>query len=245
MANGGWGVAAGGLLLAVGVAFAGHQLGQSLIDRERAARVVTVKGLAERAVEADVAFWRIPFRGEGADGSAALTAAERARETVAAFAVDGGLAPDAVSAEPYTLRIERMFVNTPQGQQERVRYIAVGAVRIRTERVAEVAALTAETNALLDAGVLLGENDYAEAVRPEFLFTGLNAIKPAMLAEATQAARASARQFAEDSGAAVGAIASANQGVIQILPRDGRFDERTERYKIVRVVSTVAYYLED
>ncbi len=41
----------------------------------------------------------------------------------------------------------------------------------------------------------------------------------------------------------MGDIASADQGVIQILPRDGQYEQRLERNKIVRVVSTVRYYL--
>ena len=116
---------------------------------------------------------------------------------------------------------------------------------MRTEKVDAIQALVGETQRLLDAGVLLGDNDYAEATRPAYLFTGLNQIKPALIREATENARASAQQFADDSGSRVGAIASANQGVIQILPRDGEFDERAERLKTVRVVSTVRYFLEN
>ncbi|MEL6316525.1 MAG: SIMPL domain-containing protein [Pseudomonadota bacterium] len=244
MAVGGWGAAVGGAAIAAGVAFAGLMVGESLVEMRRADRVVTVKGLAERPVEADVASWRIPFRAEGADAARAIAGAEAARAAVDAFARAGGMADEEVSTEPYSLRVERVVINTPTGQQERARYVAVSAIRVRTDKVAALAALTGETKALLDAGVLLGDNDYAEASKAEYLFTGLNAIKPDLIAEATRAARASAAQFAEDSGARVGEIARANQGVIQILPRDGGFNERQERQKIVRVVSTVSFRLE-
>lgn len=236
-----WGPALGGIALAAGVAFGAVELGQSLVDMRRADRVVTVKGLAEMPVSADLAAWRIPYRGVALDRAAAVREAARARDAVRAFARGGGLTPDEISNEPTTLRIERSFVNN----QEVTRFVAVGAVRLRTANVAQVVALTRETEALLDAGVLLGESDYGETVRAEYLFTGLNAIKPGLIADATAAARASAEQFAEDSGATVGAIASANQGVIQILPRETGFDERSEPEKLVRVVSTIKYYLDD
>ncbi|MEM9726168.1 MAG: SIMPL domain-containing protein [Pseudomonadota bacterium] len=236
-----WGAAIGGIAVALGVGFAGVQVGASFVESKRAGRTVVVKGLAEREVEADVASWRVPFRGVAANTDAALATAERARAAVLAFARAGGIEEASLSSEPYVLRIERNFINGV----ERTRFVAVGAVRIRTTDVAAVADLASETQTLLDQGVLLGENDFGEALKPIYLFTGLNEIKPDLIAEATKAARTSADQFAADSGATLGAIARANQGVIRILPRDGDFDERAERNKIVRVVSTVSYYLED
>ena len=66
-------------------------------------------------------------------------------------------------------------------------------------------------------------------------------------AEATKAAREAAQQFAKDSGSRLGSIASAEQGVVQILPRDGGEDylEREEADKKIRVVARVRYYLDD
>lgn len=240
-----WGQAIGGLAIAAAIAFGGVTLGSSLIDMQRAGRIVTVKGLAEREVEANIASWRIPYRGVGADSAAALAQAGRGQQAIIGFLEAGGLAADEVSTEPYSLRIERNFLQEGGVQREVVRYVAIGAVRVRTSKVSQIAQLSAETRELLDSGVLLGEGDYSEAAKPEYLFTELNSIKPSLIEEATKAARASADQFAKDSGAEVGDIATANQGVITILPRDGQFNERLERYKIVRVVSTVRYYLSD
>lgn len=245
MTGSSWGAAIGGIAVALGVGFAGLEVGSSFVESKRAGRTVQVKGLAEREVEADVASWRVPFRGVAADTAAAIALAEQSRAKVTAFMKAGGIQDDAVSSEAYVLRIERYFVKVNGAQQERLRFIAVGAVRVRTTDVAAVAKLASETQTLLDQGVLIGENDYGEALKPAYLFKGLNKIKPDLIAEATRAARRSADQFAADSGAKVGGIASANQGVIRILPRDGNFDERVERHKIVRVVSTIAYYLND
>ena len=80
-----------------------------------------------------------------------------------------------------------------------------------------------------------------------YAFTGLNAIKPEMVAEATKDARASAEQFADDSGASVGAIKDATQGYFTIEARDGDsggWGVSDTPYKKVRVVTTVNFSLD-
>ena len=65
--------------------------------------------------------------------------------------------------------------------------------------------------------------------------------KPAMIAEATQNARAVAEKFAADSKSSIGKIKSASQGQFTIEDRD----KTTPYIKRIRVVSTVEYYLAD
>jgi hypothetical protein len=73
---------------------------------------------------------------------------------------------------------------------------------------------------LVSAGVVLSSGgDYGNG-GPTFIFTGLNKLKPQMIAEATARARESAEQFAKDSRSDIGGIRSASQGVFEILPRD-------------------------
>jgi len=77
--------------------------------------------------------------------------------------------------------------------------------------------------------------------RPEFLFSKLNDIKPAMIEEATKNAREVAEKFAKDSNSTLGKIKTASQGQFTITDRDSS----TPYMKRVRVVSTVEYYLSD
>ena len=80
-----------------------------------------------------------------------------------------------------------------------------------------------------------------------YSFTKLNEIKPEMAAEATRDARASAQQFAEDSGADVGTIKSATQGYFSIEARDGStggWGKADSPFKKVRVVTTVNFSLD-
>jgi len=66
-----------------------------------------------------------------------------------------------------------------------------------------------------------------------------------MVAQATANAREAAAQFAKDSRTALGGIRQASQGVFVILPRDQApgVNESNQLQKIVRVVSTVQYFL--
>ena len=240
------GLGVAGLAVAAGIGFGALQLAEALEASRAPLRAVTVKGLAERVVEADAATWRLAFRGVGPGRDEAIAEAIRARDAVLAFGREGGLEPEAMDVEPFALTIERMVLQSATGgQEERQRFVAAGAVRMRTDEAGLIAALSGRTGDLLDAGVLLGAGDYDGPARPAYGFTGLNAIKPDLIAEATQAARASAAQFAADSGSTVGRIVEANQGVVQIFAADGDYEERTERRKVVRVVSTIRYELTE
>jgi hypothetical protein len=77
--------------------------------------------------------------------------------------------------------------------------------------------------------------------RTEFLFKGLNAIKPAMIGEATKNARSAAEKFAHDSGSKLGKIKNATQGLFAITDRDMNSPDK----KNVRVVTVVEFYLAD
>ncbi len=96
---------------------------------------------------------------------------------------------------------------------------------------------------LVKAGVTLGDPSGGNTAVPQYLFTKLNSVKPELIAEATKNARASAEQFAKDSGQEVGQIRTANQGTIQIDARDPGVSETESPQKTVRVVTTIDYLL--
>ena len=127
----------------------------------------------------------------------------------------------------------------------RERFILTQTLVARTERVDAVAALAGRVGELVGAGVVLGHEGPEQG--PQYLFTGLNAIKPPMLAEATAAARDAAAQFASDSGSRLAGLRRANQGVFVIQPRDavGFVRETAQIDKTVRVVATLHYYLDE
>ena len=119
------------------------------------------------------------------------------------------------------------------------RFILAQTVIVRTTDVPRVEATTRALNDLVRQGVVL--QDFQG---PSYIFTKLNDVRPAMIAEATAAARSGAEQFAKDSGAPLGPIKTAGQGSFEILSRDCTGDEASTPNKKVRVVTTISYRLK-
>jgi uncharacterized protein len=59
----------GALLLAIGIAVAGYFVSETLYKSKVAVNTAEVKGLAERRVEADTAYWSIQYTVTGANRS--------------------------------------------------------------------------------------------------------------------------------------------------------------------------------
>ena len=74
----------------------------------------------------------------------------------------------------------------------------------------------------------------------DYQYLGLNDIKPAMIAESLENARAAADEFAKNSHSKIGKMRTASQGYFEVED----LDENTPQVKKVRVVTTVEYYLK-
>ena len=227
------------ILIAVGIAAAGKFAGDGFRMGRAADRYVTVKGLAERTVTADLAVWPIRVTATGGDLGAVQSKVDQSVDALTVFLVGEGLPKDALERG----RVEvNDLLATPYRQEgaDRARYIIAQTVTVRTPEVEKVRAASARSGELVKLGVVFGDSG-----GPTYAFTGLNGIKPEMIAEATKAARAGAEQFAADSGSGVGAIRQANQGVFTIGPRPGTGAALgdAEIEKLVRVVSTIEFFL--
>jgi hypothetical protein len=119
------------------------------------------------------------------------------------------------------------------------RYSGGSTVTVYSNDVEAVRNAMKDVIALGKNGVALSGEEYQN--QTQFVFSGLAALKPEMIEEATKNARAVAEKFAEDSESRLGKIRSAQQGQFSIENRDST----TPHIKKVRVVSTVEYYLAD
>lgn len=224
------------LLLAAGLATAGGFIARGLTELNTGDRYVTVKGSAERDVEADLVVWPLAQTVGGDDLSAVQAQLEANTATVRGFLHAAGFGDDEVSVSPPRLEDRWAYSSSDNRPPERYRYS--NTVILRTGKVAQAIAALRRSGEIVARGVMLDSN---EGGGPQFEFTKLNAIKPALIAEATAAARASAEQFAKDSGSPLGGIRSANQGVVSISDRD----QGSPQVKTVRVVTTVQYFLKN
>jgi len=114
---------------------------------------------------------------------------------------------------------------------------------VTTDDIEKIREAIKNTGDLVSEGILLQTDQWSAG--PKYYFTQFKSLKKEMLAEATKEARSAAQEFAINSGSEVGKIRRANQGVFQILPAN-RSQENEIFYpdKIIRVVSTVDYFLD-
>ena len=96
------------------------------------------------------------------------------------------------------------------------RFVLTEDIVVRSSDVDKLVAASRNISDLLRDGVVLTSDQYNSG--PSFIFTKLNDLKPEMLTQATKRARKAAEQFARESGAKVGAIFHANQGLFTIGP---------------------------
>jgi hypothetical protein len=228
--------------LAAGIAIGGLAIGSGVRSFRSADRFVSVKGIAEKEVKANLALWplRITATANALPEAQGRIAADA--NTVRKFFESGGLPANAIEVQGVeaTDLLAQVY---RQGGPPASRYIVAQTLMVRTADVDRIVALNQRVGEIVAAGVVISAEGGPQG--PFYLFTRLNDIKPEMIAEATKNARAAAEQFAKDSGASVGSIRQASQGLFQILPRDGAPGQMEEKQlmKTVRVVSTVDYLL--
>jgi uncharacterized protein len=87
-------------------------------------------------------------------------------------------------------------------------------------------------------GIVMNSDEYQNTI--SYDFKALNEIKPEMIEAANLNARKAAEQFANDSHSKLGTIKTASQGLFTIEDANSN----TPQIKVVRVVTTIQYYLE-
>lgn len=203
-------------------------------------RIVSVRGLAEREVKADLAAWPLVLSATDNDLAPAQGEIDRQEEALRKFLAGYGIGDAAVSVLRYDVQDLLAQQYRSQGV-ERGRYVLTKTLLLRTKYVDKVEAASQAMDSLVRQGVALGGGS-----QPSYIFTGLNSVKPEMIKEATANAFDAAEQFAADSGARVGDIVSASQGVFSIDGRDEiqALGAEAQLNKKVRVVTSVTYRLD-
>jgi len=221
-------------VLAIGLIVGGYQLGDGLTRAHEADRSVTVRGLAERDVMADLATWTISYSSSDYDLNGAQAGVDRDTAAIRGFFKELGFPDDALQPTGVNVSTGR----TDDGSSV---FTVRQRMTLRSTDIARAQRAVRRQFDLVRRGVLLEEGSGMA-----YTFTKLNDIKPEMVAAATKDARAAAEQFAKDSQTSVGGIKQATQGYFEITGRDGDgggWGVADTPYKRVRVVTTVDFYL--
>lgn len=225
------------LILAVSLVVLGIFLYQGLCAIGADDRVVAVRGLAEREVQADYVIWPVTYKTTGNDLQSIYADVKRANAGIIAFLKKNGIQEAEISES--ALQIVDRHAERYNSDFARDRYNVTSVITVATSQVSLVRQLLTRVGELLKEGIAVSAADYDTRVQYEF--TGLNNIKPEMIEQATRNAREAAEKFASDSGSKLGKIKTATQGLFTITDRD----QYTPYIKNVRVVTSVNYYLEN
>lgn len=226
-----------GLSLIIGLTGLGYLLGSYAIAVKEYDRTVSVRGLAELEVNADVVIWPIQFTLAGNDLEALYNLIDSSNTKILTFLQNHGIDPSAVTLAPPAIT-DRLAQNYGNGSPVELRYSAQQNLTVYSADIVGVRTLMSSMSELGREGIVFSGSEYN--LQPEYIFNRLNDIKPAMIEEATREARAAAQKFAADSQSSLGNIRQASQGQFSINDRD----RNNPHIKNVRVVVTVEYYLK-
>ena len=221
-------------LIGAGLALAGLFVANGLAGVRNGPSVVTVRGVSERDVVADLATWTIATQANGSDLAIVQGKADADAQAVRSFLAANGFTPDEIQTRGSSVN---QYADGNTGRLNitiRQRFLA------RTTNIARMQQAFANQAEMIRKGVALDSDSGGVS----YSFTKLNDVKPEMIAEATKSAREAAEQFARDSNTKVGKIRQATQGLFSITGRDGESGSGGDTpYQKVRVVTTVEFTL--
>lgn len=188
---------------------------------------VEVKGLSERIVKADTAIWSINFEVKSNNVDSMYADIEKNTSAIKTFLQAKGFSPDEINVAPVNIYQDTY-------KDALFRYNASAQLSLYTKKVDLVKSASKDTMTLIKQGIVMSQNSIS------FQFSDINSIKPEMLAEALDNAKATALSIAKESGSSLGSLHRGSQGVFDITDKDPGSPE----YKKIRLVSTLQFLLK-
>lgn len=224
-------------ILAVSIAFLGLCIKWGIDDFANKDRNVTVKGLAEKEVEADKVTWPIPTKELGNNLPELYQRINTTTAKVKAFLKQHGIKDDEINVNaPVVIDLNAdQYSNNNRG----FRYNITSTITVTSQNVKLVRSIMAKQGELLKQGVAVLDGGYENRITYEYV--GFKKMKPQMMQEAIKNAEATAQEFATNSNSKLNKITKADQGQFSIDDRDAN----TPYIKKVRVVTTITYSLKD
>jgi hypothetical protein len=221
-----------GALIALGLTLSGLFVYCGISQYAAKDRAVSVKGLSTREVEADYVVWPLAFSWSGNDLPALYQRVEQVSARVRKHLLSLGFEDSDIRQGSYSVNNnwEGYYNNRPE-----YKYTLSTSLIVSTAKVQLVVASQGKESELLKEGIIVTSQTW----NLDYQFNGLPELKPSMIEEATQNARAVAQKFADDAQCSLGSIRRASQGQFSI-----ESDEYQPWVKHVRVVTTVDYFLE-
>ena len=195
-------------------------------------RRVTVKGLAEREVDADKVVWTLTLEESADELNPMFTRLNQQVDVIKNFLKEKGIDGKG-DVSVTTFSVNDNLSNVWGDEKPRYHYTVRRSVVVSSNDTHFISDLRSQTDELIDRGIIV-ESDNAEYEYKQF-----QKLKPEMMAEAIANAETTAKQFAENSHSKINKIVEAGQGEFSIDDADIPYKKK------IRVVSTITYSLKD
>ena len=226
-------VFAGGLI-ALGLFFGGLFIYCGITRFANKDRAVTVKGLSTREVEADYAVWPLSYAWSGNDLPALYERLEQVTARVKKHLLALGF--EEADIRQGSINVHDNWSDYYGNHRPEYKYTLNTSLIVSTNKVQLVVASQGKEAELLKEGIIVKTEQW----NLDYQYNGLPELKPSMIEEATQNARAVAQKFADDAQCSLGSIRRASQGQFSV-----ENDQYQPWIKHVRVVTTVDYCLDE
>jgi hypothetical protein len=221
------------VVLAVGLLLLGLCIKSGIDNFTNKDRRVTVKGLAEKEVDADKVTWNLSVAAVGDDLESIFTLLNGNVKTIQKYLKENNIdGKGKVNIKSFDITDNN--ANVWSERRPTYRYSVTRRLVISSNDTKFVNELSQRCgDELLTRGIML-EGNYTN-----YEYTKFQELKPEMMSEAIAAAEKTAQQFAENSHSTINKIVEAGQGEFSIEEADIPYQKK------VRVVSTITYSLKD
>ena len=225
-------------LLAVALLVGSLSIADGIRDRGQN-DVLTVTGSAKRRISSDYVVWTASLTSRQPTAPAAAKELEEWAERFREFLDEHGARPDEITMQPVfteTQAEEDFETGEPTGRV--LGFALTRTFQIRSNRVDEIAQMVENSVQLLSEGVPISGEP------PEYVYTKLPSLRPALLEAATKDALARAEVLARATDADVGSLRSVDVGVFQVTSPNstevtdyGVYDISTREKDVTAVVN--------
>jgi uncharacterized protein len=222
---------AGLALLAVALGYGLHEVGNGIRARD-ARDVVTVTGSATRTISSDYLIWNSSVSVQNISPAVAARKLSGWTSSIRSFLRDAGVKPSELVVAP----ISTETITADSGKL--VGYNLTRSFEVRSVRMDAIVTVIESSSQLVRRNIPLA------AEPPQFIYTRLPDLRPALAAEATKDAINRARTVVEMAGQKLGKLRSIDVGPFQVTAPGstdtgdfGSYDTSTRQKDVTSVVN--------
>ena len=201
------------IVFGLAIVIAALLLGQAIINRNNKEGIVSVTGLGKADFTSDLIVWEGSFSKTSTDLQNAYIALENDKKIISEYLVNKGIKKEEIVFNA----VNSMENNKPRYSSEGkyigedfLGYVLTQSLKVESKDVEKVENISREITELLNKGIQF----YSQP--PRYYYTKLADLKIEMISKATEDARIRAEKIAENSGAKLDDLISADMGVFQI-----------------------------